>query len=60
MPRYDFECQTCGKRFELDFKIVDAPQTHGCECGGDAKRVISISGIAFKGKGWTPKFGKGR
>ena len=61
MPRYDYLCPMCSERFELDVKWADAKETEVCpKCGGDASKQISRSGIAFKGKGWTPKFGKGR
>lgn len=55
MPTYDYECQTCGHRFEArqsmkDPHLTDCPQT---ECAGPVKRLIGAgSGLIFKGSGF--------
>jgi putative FmdB family regulatory protein len=55
MPTYDYECQTCGHRFEArqsmkDPHLTDCPQT---ECVGPVKRLIGAgSGLIFKGSGF--------
>ncbi|MDX1680339.1 MAG: FmdB family zinc ribbon protein [Akkermansiaceae bacterium] len=55
MPNYDYECQTCGHRFEVfqsmnDPKLTDCPQ-EGCE--GPVKRLLGTGGgIIFKGSGF--------
>lgn len=55
MPNYDYECQKCGKRFEIfqsmnDAKLTDCPQA---ECPGEVKRLLGTGGgIIFKGAGF--------
>ncbi len=55
MPNYDYECEKCGKRFEVfqsmnDAKLTDCPQT-GCD--GTVKRLLGTGGgIIFKGSGF--------
>ncbi|MEO5715128.1 MAG: FmdB family zinc ribbon protein [Luteolibacter sp.] len=55
MPNYDYECQKCGKRFEVfqgmnDAKLTDCPQ-EGCD--GTVKRLLGTGGgILFKGSGF--------
>ena len=55
MPNYDYECQKCGKRFEVfqsmnDAKLTDCPQEG---CGGTVKRLLGTGGgIIFKGSGF--------
>ncbi len=55
MPNYDYECQKCGKRFEVfqsmnDAKLTDCPQP-GCD--GQVKRLLGTGGgIIFKGSGF--------
>jgi putative FmdB family regulatory protein len=57
MPNYDYECETCGKRFELfqsmkDDKLVTCP-TSICDKGGKVKRLLGTGGgIIFKGGGF--------
>ncbi|MGC4015054.1 MAG: zinc ribbon domain-containing protein [Luteolibacter sp.] len=55
MPNYDYECQTCGHRFEVfqsmnDPKLTDCP----CEgCNGQVKRLLGTgAGLLFKGAGF--------
>jgi putative FmdB family regulatory protein len=55
MPNYDYECQKCGKRFEVfqsmnDAKLTDCPEP---SCGGKVKRLLGTGGgILFKGSGF--------
>jgi putative FmdB family regulatory protein len=55
MPNYDYECEKCGKRFEVfqsmnDAKLTDCPQP-GCD--GKVKRLLGTGGgIIFKGSGF--------
>ncbi|MEO8614810.1 MAG: FmdB family zinc ribbon protein [Luteolibacter sp.] len=55
MPNYDYECQKCGKRFEVfqsmnDAKLTDCPLP---ECDGTVKRLLGTGGgIIFKGSGF--------
>lgn len=55
MPNYDYECQTCGHRFEVfqsmnDAKLQDCPLP---ECEGQVKRLLGTgAGLIFKGAGF--------
>ena len=55
MPNYDYECEKCGKRFEVfqsmnDPKLTDCPAS---ECSGPVKRLLGTGGgIIFKGAGF--------
>ena len=55
MPNYDYECQKCGKRFEVfqsmnDPKLTDCPEE---TCDGEVKRLLGTGGgIIFKGSGF--------
>jgi putative FmdB family regulatory protein len=57
MPTYEYECQTCGKRFDLfqsmkDPKLETCP-TSVCPNGGSVKRLLGTGGgIIFKGGGF--------
>ena len=55
MPTYDYECTTCGHKFEArqsmkDPHLTDCPQQG---CTGPVKRLIGKgSGLIFKGSGF--------
>lgn len=55
MPNYDYQCQKCGKRFEVfqsmkDEKLTTCPDAG---CGGQVKRLLGTGGgILFKGSGF--------
>jgi putative FmdB family regulatory protein len=55
MPTYDYECQKCGKRFEV-FQSMNDPKLTTCvadDCGGDVKRLLGTgAGLLFKGAGF--------
>ena len=52
MPLYEYECQSCGRRFEVIQKFSDAPVV-GCEvCGGAVQKLAASPAIQFKGTGW--------
>jgi putative FmdB family regulatory protein len=54
MPTYQYVCDACGKEFEAQQRMSDAPLTE-CQCGekGQVRRLIgSGAGIIFKGKGF--------
>lgn len=59
MPTYDYKCPTCMTTQEEAHSMNESPSIV-CKCGDIMKKVISLGGISFKGKGWTPKFGKGK
>jgi putative FmdB family regulatory protein len=52
MPLYEYECEACGKTFELIQKFSDTPLTVHQECGGEVHRLLSAPALQFKGKGW--------
>lgn len=55
MPTYDYQCQTCGHRFEVfqsmkDERLTDCPEEG---CPGPVKRLLGTgAGIIFKGSGF--------
>ena len=54
MPTYDYECSSCGHRFELFQSITAKPQKRCPSCERrTAKRLIGAgAGIIFKGSGF--------
>lgn len=52
MPLYEYECEGCGRRFELIQKFSDPPTAACVDCGGSAQRLLSAPAIQFKGSGW--------
>lgn len=53
MPLYEYQCDACGRRFEVIQKFSDAPVETCKECGrGPVHRLLSSPAIQFKGSGW--------
>ena len=52
MPNYEYECESCGIRFERMQHFKDAPLKQCPECGGCVHRVLQPVGIIFKGSGF--------
>jgi putative FmdB family regulatory protein len=52
MPLYEYECDTCGHRFEVIQKFSDAPITVCPKCQGAVRKLFSSPAIQFKGSGW--------
>lgn len=55
MPNYDYDCPTCGKRFEVFQSMNDAKLTECPEpgCDGQVRRLLGTGGgIIFKGSGF--------
>ena len=52
MPLYEYQCETCGLKFEVRQKFSDAPVCECRACGGAVKKLISHGGFALKGGGW--------
>lgn len=52
VPLYEYECQTCGHRFEMLQKMADSPLTVCVKCEGEVERLLSSPAIQFKGTGW--------
>ena len=52
MPLYEYECDSCGHRFEVIQKFSD-PLVDTCpKCGKAVHKLISSPAIQFKGSGW--------
>ncbi len=52
MPVYEYQCDTCGLRFERRQHMSDEPLKHCPECDGHVHRVIQPVGVIFKGSGF--------
>jgi putative FmdB family regulatory protein len=52
MPNYEYECESCGIRFERMQHFHDEPLRDCPECGGCVHRVLQPVGIVFKGSGF--------
>ena len=52
MPIYEYECRSCGKRFDRMQSFHDEPIRVCPECGGETRRVFQPVGVIFKGSGW--------
>jgi putative FmdB family regulatory protein len=52
MPLYEYQCGSCGHRFERIQKFSDAALTDCPQCGGRLEKLISSPAIQFKGSGW--------
>ncbi len=53
MPLYEYECDACGRRFEIIEKFSDPPPEVCEKCGkGPVHRLLSSPAIQFKGSGF--------
>jgi putative FmdB family regulatory protein len=53
MPIYTYRCENCGVRFERQQSFSDQALTRCPECNKNKlRKVITPSGIIFKGSGW--------
>jgi putative FmdB family regulatory protein len=52
MPTYEYQCKTCGNRFERFQKMTDPAVSECPDCGGPVKKLIHPPAIAFKGPGF--------
>ncbi len=52
MPIYEYECESCGVRFERLQSMRDEPVRQCPECSGLVHKVLHPAGIIFKGSGW--------
>jgi putative FmdB family regulatory protein len=60
MPVYEYQCKTCGVRFERTQSFKDEPIKVCPECSGDTYRVIGATGVIFKGSGFYVNDSKGK
>ena len=53
MPIYEYECKSCGHRYEALQKMSDDPLTDCPECQKpELKKLVSAAGFRLKGGGW--------
>jgi putative FmdB family regulatory protein len=52
MPLYEYQCETCGCRFEVIQRFSDSPIEVCQTCGGRVRKLLSAPTIQFKGSGW--------
>jgi len=52
VPIYEYECESCHSRFEVQQKFSDPPITTCSQCGRAVRKLISSPAIMFKGTGW--------
>lgn len=52
MPIYEYQCENCGKHFEIFQKIADQPLTECRVCKGKLNKLISQCSFHLKGTGW--------
>ena len=53
MPTYEYECDKCGKHFDMFQNMSDEPLKRCPECGGAVRRLIGAgAGVIFKGSGF--------
>ncbi|GEM_PF-1409222 len=55
MPKYDYQCESCGKTFEVEHAMSAAGPDKCPKCGtrGTVHRLLSAgSGLIFKGSGF--------
>ena len=59
MPLYEYQCESCGHRFEVIQKFSDAAPV--CpKCGGPVEKLVSSPAIQFKGSGfYLTDYGRG-
>lgn len=61
MPIYEYQCEKCSEVFELFESINSKNETRKCpKCGGEGKRIISLSNFQLKGSGWYVTDYKGK
>jgi putative FmdB family regulatory protein len=52
VPTYDYQCDACGRTFEVRQRISEAPLTRCEVCGGAIRRLIAPAPFILKGGGW--------
>ena len=52
MARYDYKCPNCNKVFEVEHPMSERPRVTCPDCGTEAQRVFSATGIHFEGHGF--------
>jgi putative FmdB family regulatory protein len=61
VPRYDYECNSCGNVFELKQSFDSSPVASCPDCASAARRLIYSVPVVFKGSGfYVNDYGKGK
>ena len=59
MPRYDYQCKSCGQEFELRQSFSEAGSGTCPECSGEGRRVFHAVPVIYKGSGfYTTDYGR--
>ena len=59
MPRYDYQCKSCGQEFELTQSLSEAGSGTCPECSGEGRRVFHAVPVIYKGSGfYTTDYGR--
>lgn len=59
MPRYDYQCNSCGYEFELTQSFKEAGSGTCPECSGAGRRVFHAVPVIYKGSGfYTTDYGR--
>ncbi|MCA9603435.1 MAG: zinc ribbon domain-containing protein, partial [Myxococcales bacterium] len=53
MPTYEYECEACGKGFEIEQRITEDRLKKCPKCGKlKLKRLVGTGNFILKGGGW--------
>ncbi len=52
MPTYEYQCDKCGRVFEVRQRISEPALTACDVCGGEVRRLLSAAPFILKGEGW--------
>ena len=52
MPIYEYECLSCGGRFDVLQKLSDPSVTECRLCNGVVRKLMGTPALQFKGSGW--------
>jgi putative FmdB family regulatory protein len=59
LPRYDYQCTSCGYEFELTQSFKDAGSGTCPKCEGVGRRVFHVVPVIYKGSGfYTTDYGR--
>jgi putative FmdB family regulatory protein len=52
VPTYEYQCDKCGRVFEIRQRISEPPLTTCDVCRGRVRRLLSAAPFILKGEGW--------
>jgi putative FmdB family regulatory protein len=59
LPRYDYQCNSCGHEFELTQSFKEAGSGTCPQCSGEGRRVFHAVPVIYKGSGfYTTDYGR--